>query len=85
MLAKVKLGLGEHGEGLTAIDTALLKEQNAKGRSWVLSSFLNDKAELLRASDDPTHIIILREAITMQPTAKTKKSWERKLSKWQQN
>lgn len=83
--AKQLKGISDFNNALIAIDKAVEGERADKNRAWFLSSFLNDKAEILNTAGNKKSIDTLKEAIDMQKNFNTKKSWERKLAQWEKN
>ncbi|HDY7713118.1 TPA: hypothetical protein RQK03_004241 [Vibrio vulnificus] len=83
--AKQLKGSGDFDNALIAIDKSIEGERADKNRAWFLSSFLNDKAEILNIAGNKESIDTLKEAIDMQKNFNTKKSWERKLAQWKKN
>ncbi|MFH4702873.1 hypothetical protein WKW72_19680 [Vibrio alginolyticus] len=81
--AKQLKGVGDFHDALIAVNKAIEIEKDDKNRHWFLSSFLNDKAEILNLDQNNEAIEVLKEAIGIQRNFNTKKSWERKLSQWE--
>lgn len=81
--AKQLKGIDDTEGALEAIDGAIEAVNRGECGNWFLSSFLNDKAEILSKIDLKSAIEVLTEAIDKQSSVKTKQAWERKSLRWQ--
>lgn len=80
--AKQLKGIGDGKGALTAIDEAITAANRGDCGAWFLPSFLNDKAEILKASDVDEALKVLAEAIDKQNNLKTKQAWQAKAERW---
>jgi len=82
-LSKAYRGLRQYDESLESIEEAI-KFLGTNGNKNYLSAFLNDKAETLKLKDETAKAIeILNQAIDIQSNINTKKSWNKKITDWQ--
>lgn len=81
--AKQLKGSDDTEGALEAINSAIEGLNRGECGYWFLSSFLNDKAEILYKINIENAIEVLTDAIDKQNNIKTKKAWERKSLKWQ--
>ncbi|RTE67608.1 hypothetical protein EH243_01275 [Amphritea opalescens] len=80
--AKQLRGVNDDKGAIIAIDEAITGAQRGDCKTWFLSSFLNDKAEILNRSDTDKALEVLAEAIEKQNNPKTKKAWQAKADRW---
>lgn len=80
--AKQLRGVGDEKGAIIAIDEAIAGAQRGDCGEWFMSSFLNDKAEILYRSDGGKALEVLAEAIDNQNNPKTKKAWQAKAERW---
>lgn len=80
--AKIHKELGATEKALEDINQAIELETKGQNRSWFVSSFLNDKAEILHVEGNAEAIDVQRQAIELQRNMKTKLAWEKKLRSW---
>ena len=79
-ISKILRGQQKYNEALVHIDKAIINGKDQK--SFYISAFLNDKAEIIFQKKDKSCIHILDDAIKKQTTTRTKDLWMLKREKW---
>lgn len=71
---------GDFSKALNSINEAIKNQKEVA--AFYKAAFLNDKAETLKAMENPECIAVLEEAISSQTTSKTIEVWSKKLKEW---